>query len=87
MLGIVVVNYASHELVQKHLGGMDLEGIAVRSVVVDNFSSGTERAAISALAADRGWRFVGLPDNRGFGGRSTPVWRRRGRPDARASSC
>jgi GT2 family glycosyltransferase/glycosyltransferase involved in cell wall biosynthesis len=67
VLGIVVVNYASHELVARHLGAMDLDGIPVRVIVVDNFSSAAERDAISALAEARGWHLVGLPDNRGFG--------------------
>lgn len=66
-LGIVVVNYGSHDLLETHLGAMDLGGLPVHVVVVDNFSTAAEREVVAALAGARGWTFVGLPDNRGFG--------------------
>jgi GT2 family glycosyltransferase len=67
VLGVVVVNYASAHLIEANLGALDLHGLPVRVIVVDNHSSDAERAAARELAGRMGWRFVGLPDNRGFG--------------------
>lgn len=66
-LGIVVVNYGSSALLAQTLVPLDLTGLPVRVVVVDNHSSAAERVTTAALAAAQGWLFVGLPDNRGFG--------------------
>lgn len=66
-LGIVVVNYGSHELVARNIGGLALDPLDHRVVVVDNFSSASERAAISGAAGDHGWELVALPANLGFG--------------------
>jgi len=66
-LAVVVVNYGSHRLLEQNLGSVDLTALPVRVVVVDNWSTEAERAAITALCAARGWTLVGLPDNRGFG--------------------
>lgn len=66
-LGVVVVNYASHQLLEANLAAADPTGPSVRVVVVDNFSSAGERTAVEALTAARGWDLVPLPDNRGFG--------------------
>src|SRR6476661_5638878 len=49
LLGIVVVNYASHGLVERNLGSIDLRLRQVRVVLVDNYSSATEREAAAAL--------------------------------------
>lgn len=67
MLGVVVVNYASSALLRANLAAAGPLGPSVRVVVVDNASTEAERTAVEALAAECGWSFVGLPDNRGFG--------------------
>jgi GT2 family glycosyltransferase len=67
LLGIVVVNFGSAHLVERHLGRIRLEGMPVRVVVVDNYLDEAEQRRIQALCADRGWTVALLPDNRGFG--------------------
>lgn len=67
LLGIVVVNYGSAHLLQANLGAVDLTGQPVRVIVVDNYTSARERAAVEELVLERGWELVALPDNRGFG--------------------
>ncbi|SNR41407.1 glycosyltransferase [Blastococcus mobilis] len=67
LLGVVVVNYASSHLLATHLAATDLAGQPVVVVVVDNWSSAAERAAIETLAAEQGWHLVAMPDNPGFG--------------------
>ena len=64
-IGIVVVNYASSDLLRSTLGA--IAPVNAEVIVVDNFSTADERRAISALAADRAWHVVLMPDNRGFG--------------------
>ena len=64
-IGVVVVNYASHRLIQQNLG--DLTDADLRIVVVDNFCSDRERLEVAALAESRGWTWVPNP-NSGFGG-------------------
>ena len=66
-LGIVVVNYGSAHLVAENLGRVDLTGVPVHVVLVDNHTSDAEADAVRALAAAHGWQAVLLPDNRGFG--------------------
>jgi GT2 family glycosyltransferase len=66
-LGVVVVNYGSHELIEQNLAPVRLDESTVRVVVVDNASTTAERAAIAGLCSARGWELVALPDNRGFG--------------------
>ncbi|MDQ1734498.1 MAG: N-acetylglucosaminyl-diphospho-decaprenol L-rhamnosyltransferase [Pseudonocardiales bacterium] len=66
-LGIVVVNYGSHRLLAANLGGLDLGAIPARVVVVDNFKSHADSAAITELAAEHGWTLHALPRNVGFG--------------------
>jgi N-acetylglucosaminyl-diphospho-decaprenol L-rhamnosyltransferase len=66
-LGLVVVNYGSSALLRRNLAAAGALGPHVRVVVVDNHSTDGERAAVTALAAERGWDLVALPDNRGFG--------------------
>jgi GT2 family glycosyltransferase len=66
-MGIVVVNYGSHDLIEANLGKLDLEQVTATVVVVDNFSTAAERREMAAVAASNGWEFLPLPDNRGFG--------------------
>lgn len=66
-IGIVVVNFGSHRLLADNLAPVDWGEIPVDVVVVDNFSSAGERAAVSGLCSTQGWHLVAMPDNRGFG--------------------
>jgi GT2 family glycosyltransferase len=66
-IGVVVVNYGSHELIAGNLGPVDLRDVPARVVVVDNWSTAAERTAVRALCAQHGWELVPLADNRGFG--------------------
>ena len=66
-LGLVVVNFRSHELLRRNLGRLDLAGLDVTVVVVDNRSTEAERVAVSELAAQQGWQLVALEENAGFG--------------------
>jgi GT2 family glycosyltransferase len=62
--GVVVVNYAAEALIEANLGGLSGKELVV--VVVDNFSTGTSRTAVRALAEERGWTCV-PNQNHGFG--------------------
>jgi len=65
-LGLVVVNYGSHRLLEANLAPLDLPG-TVQVVVVDNPTDDAEREAVTALARRRSWTLV-LPErNAGFG--------------------
>jgi N-acetylglucosaminyl-diphospho-decaprenol L-rhamnosyltransferase len=67
MIGIVVVNYASHRLLALNLGDLAVVGLAARVIVVDNFSDAAERGQVARLARQHAWELVAMPDNRGFG--------------------
>ncbi|WP_439591352.1 glycosyltransferase family 2 protein [Microbacterium sp.] len=67
-IGVVVVNYGSHDLVAHNLGRLADEAPHLDIIVVDSFSSSEERAAVSALCHDRGWTALLLDENAGFGG-------------------
>ena len=64
-MAVVVVNYASHELLSRNLGGVADPGLVV--VVVDNYSSAAERRALCGLAEQHRWSVVLPPENMGFG--------------------
>jgi GT2 family glycosyltransferase len=66
---LVVVNFGSHALLDAHLGGhrAALGRLGVSVVVVDNFSTSTELAAIRRTADRGGWQLVESPTNVGFG--------------------
>ena len=66
-IGIVVVNYDSHAVIERNLARTDLSGLECRVVVVDNFVRDDETAAIGSLARSRGWELVALDRNVGFG--------------------
>jgi GT2 family glycosyltransferase len=67
-LGIVVVNFGSHALLRQNLAKIGAtEGEDIVVVVVDNFSSGDERASVSRLADAEGWAVVTTASNLGFG--------------------
>ena len=63
-VGVVVVNYGAHLLLPRAL---DELAVTSEIVVVDNFFSGSERAAVSALCRDRGWALLARNGNDGFG--------------------
>jgi GT2 family glycosyltransferase len=67
-LGIVVVNYGSHELLERNLSTIAVDpdaGTVV--VVVDNFFSTVEREVVTRLADAEGWDLLGPATNLGFG--------------------
>lgn len=63
---LVIVNYASHDLVARNVGA----GIAARAgaqvFLVDNHSDDVERADAGALCEERGWVFIPQRGNPGF---------------------
>jgi GT2 family glycosyltransferase len=66
-LAVVIVNYGSHELLEQNLAPLSRARPDLAVVIVDNLSTSTERAAVTALAAASGWHLE-LPDgNEGFG--------------------
>lgn len=67
MLGIVVVSFGSHTLLESHLAAVDLSALDVRVVVVDNFRSMPAQEAVRTCADAHGWEFLANPTNRGFG--------------------
>jgi N-acetylglucosaminyl-diphospho-decaprenol L-rhamnosyltransferase len=67
-LGIVVVNFGSSDLIARNVAGIDRARVAPSTVVVvDNYSSATERRSITDLARLHGWELVTTDANRGFG--------------------
>jgi GT2 family glycosyltransferase len=64
---IVVVSFGAHELLADSLTAIGHDPEQVRIVVVDNYHSTTERAAITALAQEHGWDLRPMPTNLGFG--------------------
>lgn len=66
-LAILVVNYGSHEIVEANLTRTLESDFAGQVVVVDNFSTLSERTAITAVCDRHGWDLLALPDNEGFG--------------------
>lgn len=66
-LAIIVVNYGSHELLETNIAPVSSHTPDVSVVVVDNYTSETERDAVASLAARRGWTLVASETNLGFG--------------------
>ncbi len=67
VIGIVVVNFGSHSLLARHLSPLDLDRIAARVVIVDNFHSAAELSAVADLCNVHGWELVSSSRNLGFG--------------------
>jgi Predicted glycosyltransferases len=61
-VGVVVVNYASSQLIARNFAGLS----GRRVVVVDNYSGDAERDACTRLCAAQGWQLVTGP-NVGYG--------------------
>ncbi|MGI5189615.1 glycosyltransferase [Promicromonospora sp. CA-289599] len=68
-VAVVVVNYGSVDLLAANLPRTAGDS-AARVVVVDSFSGAGERAAVTRLAAERGWTLLTPEANVGFGGGS-----------------
>lgn len=66
-LAIVVVNYRSHALLEANLAPLARAVPEAGVVVVDNYSSPAERAAIDEQARRHGWDAVLSEHNAGFG--------------------
>ncbi|MDT4928026.1 MAG: hypothetical protein QOF92_893 [Pseudonocardiales bacterium] len=67
LVGVVVVNFGSHSLIEANVGGLDLDRSHFRVVVVDNYLDEAERVSVRQVAEAHGWEWLLLPDNRGFG--------------------
>ncbi len=67
-LGIVVVNYASADLLAVNLAATAAAVPDAQVIVVDNRSTDADRARVAALTRAHGWRLVAMDDNAGFGG-------------------
>jgi GT2 family glycosyltransferase len=66
-LAVVVVNFGSSSLLRRNLAPLARSLIDATIVVVDNFSTAEERAAVRALGAAEGWTVDLAEGNRGFG--------------------
>jgi N-acetylglucosaminyl-diphospho-decaprenol L-rhamnosyltransferase len=66
-LGIVVVTYGASQLLESNLATIDTSALGARVVIVDNFHSDDERAAMTAIAARHDWTMLPMPANLGFG--------------------
>ncbi|MGO4493862.1 glycosyltransferase, partial [Arthrobacter sp. 2YAF22_2] len=67
-MAIVVVNYGSHELLERNLVPVSEHSPDAIVVIVDSFSDIPEREAVVTLAERRGWLTVLPATNVGFGG-------------------
>lgn len=67
-LGVIVVNFGSHEIVEANLCRSLGDQFPGQVIVVDNFSSAHEREAIEVVCSRHGWSLVPVPTNEGFGG-------------------
>lgn len=66
-LAIVVVNYASTDLLRRHLVRTAAGACADHVIVVDNFSSAIEQERVRDLAEMSGWHLITSLQNVGFG--------------------
>ena len=66
-LAVVIVTFGAHDLLDENIGTMQLPRSTDRVVIVDNFHSDHERAAIRDMAAAQGWIFLPNDRNLGFG--------------------
>lgn len=64
---VVVVNYGSHALLEQNLLPLSLQAPEVDVVVVDNFTTRDEQAAVQELGDRLGWTVLPEPENLGFG--------------------
>lgn len=66
-LGVVVVNYGSHRLIESNLGALANGLSDFVAVVVDNFTTSEEASAIAQTCKRSGWVLVANETNVGFG--------------------
>lgn len=66
-IALVVVNYASHDLIAHNFPSDLLHDAQATLFVVDNFTSQAEVAQLNHLADERGWRVITNSRNLGFG--------------------
>ncbi len=66
-LALIVVNYGSHGLLVKNLLAVAGHSPEAMVVVVDNFTSKSERDAVARLAAANNWSLIEPDTNLGFG--------------------
>ena len=64
---VIVVTYGSPQLLADNLDAAVLAGVPAELVVVDNFCTAEDRAATAAIARERGWHFLPMDTNIGFG--------------------
>lgn len=64
---LIIVNYGSAHLLLENLAQLNLEPLNGNVVVVDNYTTATERASITELSSARNWLLVPLERNYGFG--------------------
>lgn len=69
-LAVLVVNYASHDLVEQNLKRSLGDGFPGQVIIADNYSGEAERAAIAAVASRGGWTLLPLEDNEDSAGRT-----------------
>jgi GT2 family glycosyltransferase len=66
-LGVVVVNYGSHALLESNLAAVSSNTPEATYVVVDNFTTVAERQQVTTLGQQHHWSVVTLSTNTGFG--------------------
>lgn len=67
-VGVIVVNYGSHELVEDNLTQTVGDAFPGYVAVVDSWSSSEERRDVEAMCELHGWHAISPPGNPGFGG-------------------
>lgn len=81
-LSIIVVNYASSQLLERNLVKVGEAAPDAEVLVVDNHTTDAERRRVRALAEEHGWTVLVQSENLGFGGgvnRGVIAARERGR--------
>ncbi|WP_449372195.1 glycosyltransferase [Arthrobacter psychrolactophilus] len=67
VLALVVVNYGSHQLLEKNIVPISQRSPDIIVVIVDNYSNEAERFAVESLTARNEWVMVAPNENVGFG--------------------
>lgn len=66
-LGVVVVNYDAHRIIEHNLRDLDQHALAGHVIIVDNYSHPNERRDVEAMCRRHDWSVVPLETNEGFG--------------------
>ncbi len=64
---LVVVNYASADLIDENYGDLDLASVRAALIVVDNRRSAEDTEAMREVCRRHGWRLIENDENLGFG--------------------